>query len=255
MTKIITVCNQKGGVGKTTTAINISSFLAERHKRVLLIDLDGQANATTGVGIRLNESDFSTYDLLKQNTITAKQVIRKTAFNFDIIPSHINLSGIELEINSYLGREEILKRKIENVLGNYDYIVIDTAPSLSLLSVNALSITTDVIITVENNPLALDGLNKLYETIGNVKGIFNPAIKISGIIITMYQSRTKVGQSVIKRLMSDERTKYIVFKTYIRRNVKLVEAIDDGKPINFYNTKCQGFTDYQNLTNELIAKV
>lgn len=254
MTKIITVCNQKGGVGKTTSAINISSLLAGSGRKVLLIDLDGQANASSGVGIRLTGTELSAYDLIKHNHIKAADVIRQTPFNIDVIPSHINLSGVELEINSYYGRETILKRKLSDILSNYEYIIIDTAPSLSLLTVNALTLSSEVLITVENNPLALDGLNKLFETIDNIRNIFNPQIIVSGIIITMYESRTKLGQAVIDKLMNDARTKDIIFNTYIRRNVKLAEAIDNGKPINHYDTECNGFTDYQTLVNELIAK-
>lgn len=254
MTKIITVCNQKGGVGKTTTAINISSLLAESGRKVLLIDLDGQANASSGIGLRLNETELSSYDLIKHNHVSAKEVIRKTPFKVDVIPSHINLSGVELEINSYFGRETILKRKIAEVMNDYDYIIIDTAPSLSLLTINALSLSTEVLITVENNPLALDGLNKLFETINDVRSIFNPDIIVSGIAITMYDNKTKLGKSVIDKLNTDDRTKDIVFNTYIRRNIKLAEAIDGGKPINHYDKDCNGYFDYQSLVNELITK-
>lgn len=252
MTRIITIANQKGGVGKTTSAVNISSFLAEAGNRVLLIDLDGQANTTSGLGYRLNENEFSAYDLMINKILSVKDVIRKTPFKVDLIPSHINLSGVELELINRLGRESVLKKKIEPVISNYDFIIIDTPPSLSLMSVNSLVLSNEVFVTVESNPLALDGLNKLFDTIEAVRNELNPVVKVSGIIITMYDSRTKLGQAVIDRLRSEDRTKDIVFKTYIRRNVKLAEAIDSGKPVNYFDKDCNGFQDYKALTDEII---
>jgi len=253
MTKIISIANQKGGVSKTTTAINISSFLAEAGKRVLLVDLDSQANASAGTGLRLSENDKSIYDLLTNKSIQVKDVLRKTDFlNLDIIPSHINLSGIDLELVNRMGRESVLKKKLEYINRDYDYIILDTPPALSLITVNAFVYSTDVFITVESNPLALDGLTKLYETIDAVNNELNPGIKVSGIIVTLYDSRTNLGQTVLQRLKAGDRTKDIIFNTYIRRNVKLAEAIEQGKPINYYDKSSHGYADYYSLSLEIL---
>lgn len=255
MTKIISIANQKGGVGKTTTAINISSFIAEFKKKVLLIDLDGQSNTSAGVGYHLTENEYSTYNLMTNNILTARDIIRKTVFKFDLIPSHVNLSGIDLELINRLGRESVLKKKIEPITKDYDFIIIDTPPSLSLLTVNSLVSSTDVFIAVESNPLALDGLSKLYETIEAIKSELNPLIKVTGVIVTMYDCRTKLGQTVINKLRADRGTKNVLFKTFIRRNIKLAEAIDSGKPINFYNKSCNGYEDYKKLSGEIIKSI
>jgi chromosome partitioning protein len=254
MTNIITIANQKGGVGKTTTAINVASFLATAGKRVLLVDLDGQANASSGLGFRLDENEYSTYSLLSIKGLTVQDVIRKTDFNIDIIPSQINLSAIEFELMNRIGRESVLKTKLKPIISNYDFIIIDTPPSLSMLTINSLVASTGVYITVESNPLALDGLNKLFDTINLIREDLNSDISIGGIIITMFDSRTKLGQSVVDKLKTDDKTKDIVFNTVIRRNVKLAEAIDSGKPINFYDKDCNGYADYKALTDEILMK-
>ena len=255
MAKIICVANQKGGVGKSTTAVNLASFLGSSGKRILLVDADSQANASSGLGVRLNEEDFSIYDLITNKALSPRNVIRATPYKVDLIPSHINLSGAELELINRLGRETVLKKALAPVLNDYDIIIIDTPPALSLISINCLVTSTDVLIAVESNPLALDGLQRLFETIEQVRTELNPDLKVNGIIITMYDARTKLGQAVIDRLKADARTKELLFTSCIRRNVKLAEAMDAGKPINFFDPSCNGFEDYQQLTNELLTKL
>ena len=255
MAKIICVANQKGGVGKSTTAVNLASFLGASGKRVLLVDADSQANASSGLGVSLNEDEFSMYDLITNKALTPRNVIRKTAFNIDLIPSHINLSGAELELINRLGRETVLKKALAPVINDYDIIIIDTPPALSLISINCLVTSTDVIITVESNPLALAGLQRLFDTIEQVRAELNPDLKVSGIIITMFNAQTKLAQSVLEKLNADSKTKDLVFSQYIRRNIKLAEAMDAGKPINFFDTACNGFEDYQQLANEFLIKL
>lgn len=252
MGQIITIANQKGGVGKTTTAVNIASFIAESGMKVLLIDLDAQANASSGLGFRLEEEDSSTYALLNIKQVTVRDVVRKTDFNFDLIPSHVNLSAVEFDLINKIGRETVLKKKLDAVMNDYDFIIIDTPPSLSLLTINSLVASSGVLITMESNPLSLDGLNKLLETINLIQEEMNADIKVQGIIITRYDSKTKLGKEVVSKLKEDDRTKDLVFDTFIRNNVKLAEAIKEGVPINYYDKTCNGYEDYKSLTEEIL---
>lgn len=252
MGQIITIANQKGGVGKTTTAVNVASFLAEAGMKVLLIDLDAQANASTGLGFRLTDNQDSIYSLLKMNHITVGDVVRKTKFNVDLIPSHIDLSVVEVDLLNRIGRETVLQKKLDVVVNDYDFILIDTPPSLSLLTINSLTASDGVIITMESNPLSVDGLEKLLETIELIKDNTNSKVEVKGIVITRYDSKTKLGREVIDKLKSNDRTKDLVFNTLIRNNIKLAEAIKEGLPINHYDKSCNGYEDYKSLTAEII---
>jgi len=252
MGKIIAIANQKGGVGKTTTSINLAASLGVLEKKVLLIDADPQANATSGLGINVEEVEIGTYQLL-EHTNTAKQAILKTDTpNLDIIPSHIDLVAIEIELVDKESREYMLKKALEEVKDDYDFILIDCAPSLGLLTLNALTAADAVIIPIQCEYFALEGLGKLLNTIKSVQKIHNPELDIEGLLLTMYDSRLRLSNQVVEEVQKHFND--MVFKTIIQRNVRLSEAPSYGESIINYDAASKGATNYLSLAKEVITK-
>lgn len=252
MGKIIAIANQKGGVGKTTTSVNLAASLGVLEKKVLLIDADPQANATSGLGIDVESVEVGSYQLL-EHSIQAKEAIVKTdSPNLDLIPAHIDLVAIEIELVDMENRESMLKEAVKDIKDDYDYILIDCAPSLGLLTLNALTAADSVLIPIQCEYFALEGLGKLLNTIKSVQKIHNPELDIEGLLLTMYDSRLRLSNQVV-----DEVKKHfseMVFKTIIQRNVRLSEAPSYGESIITYDAGSKGANNYLSLAEELISK-
>ena len=249
---VISIVNQKGGVGKTTTAVNLGSFLAAKRKKVLIFDLDPQGNATSGYGFDKMELENTVYDLLVNEEDIENVIQHTNVKNVDMCPTNINLAGAEVELVSAISRETILKRAIEPVIDEYDYIIIDCPPSLGLLTINALSACEGVIVPIQGEYYALEGLTQLIDTINMIKKKLNPVVGILGVVITMFDSRTQLTKQVV-----EEVEKYFgdkVFKTHIPRNVRLAEAPSHGKTIGDYDPKSKGAIAYQQLAQEVIKR-
>ena len=252
MGKIIAIANQKGGVGKTTTTINLAASLGVLEKKVLLIDADPQANASSGLGIDVETVENGTYRLL-EHSITAKEAIVATSSpNVDIIPAHIDLVAIEIELVDKEEREYMLKKAIESLKESYDYILIDCAPSLGLLTLNALTASDSVIIPIQCEYFALEGLGKLLNTIKSIQKIHNPSLDIEGLLLTMYDSRLRLSNQVVEEVK--KHFDKMVFKTIIQRNVRLGEAPSYGESIISYDAGSKGANNYLSLAQELIEK-
>ena len=249
MGKIISIANQKGGVGKTTTAINLSTVLAKRNKKTLLIDTDPQGNATSGVGID-QEIKLSIYDVLIDETEIKEAIIKTQIKNLDVCPSNIDLAGAEVELVSMMSREQRLKEKLDIIKNEYDYIIIDCPPSLGLITLNAFTASDSVLIPVQCEYYALEGLGQLLNTVNLVKKHLNKNLEIEGALLTMFDSRTNLAKQVV-----DEVKKYFgdkVYKTVIPRNVKLSEAPSYGMPIILYDARSKGAKCYDKLGKEMI---
>ncbi|TFG97763.1 MAG: ParA family protein [Calditrichales bacterium] len=250
MGRIIAIANQKGGVGKTTTAINLSSCLAIAEKKVLLIDIDPQANASSGLGLRLDEDSQSVYELLLDD-IQVEEVIFETNVPFlDIVPSHIRLVGSEIELIIQINREHLLKSKLVKIKDDYEYIFIDCPPSLGLLTINALSAADTVLIPIQCEYYALEGLSQLLNTIHLVQKNINKNLTIEGVLLTMYDNRLNLSQQVSEEVR--EYFKEKVYETAIRRNVRLGEAPSFGKPIIMYDAVSIGAQNYISLAEEIM---
>jgi len=252
MGRIIGVANQKGGVGKTTTAINLAASLAVLEYKTLLVDADPQANSTTGVGFDLHNINISLYDCMVNNTPASDVVLKSDIPNLDLIPSHIDLVGAEIEMINYPNREMMLKTVMEPIKDNYDFIVIDCSPSLGLITVNALTAADSVIVPVQCEFFALEGLGKLLNTIKIVQNRLNPALQIEGILMTMYDGRLRLCNQVVSEVRRhfDE----MVFATIIHRNTRLSEAPSFGKPVVLYDAESKGSINYLNLAKEVLQK-
>ncbi|MBT8188258.1 MAG: ParA family protein [Croceitalea sp.] len=252
MGRTIAIANQKGGVGKTTTTVNLAASLGVLEKKVLLIDADPQANATSGLGIDVDKVERGTYQLL-EHTLTAKETIISTdSPNVDLIPSHIDLVAIEIELVDKDNREYMMKEALKGLNDDYDYILIDCAPSLGLLTLNALTAADSVMIPIQCEYFALEGLGKLLNTVKSVQKIHNPDLDIEGMLLTMYDSRLRLSNQVVEEVKKHFAD--MVFDTIIQRNVKLGEAPSYGESIIKYDASSKGAANYLNLANEILKK-
>ena len=252
MGKIIAIENHKGGVGKTTTSVNLAASLGVLEKKVLLIDADPQANATSGLGIDVEEVESGSYQVIEHTTKAKDAIVATTSPNVDIIPAHIDLVAIEIELVDKPSRESMLKSAIISLKEEYDYILIDCAPSLGLLTLNALTAADAVIIPIQCEYFALEGLGKLLNTIKSVQKIHNPELDIEGLLLTMYDSRLRLSNQVVEEVK--KHFTEMVFKTIIHRNVRLGEAPSYGESIISYDAGSTGANNYLSLAQELIEK-
>lgn len=251
MSKIIAVVNQKGGVGKTTTAVNVSTILAKKGKKVLLIDEDPQGNATSGLGIDKNV-DKSVYDVIINDLEMEECIVKSPIKNLDVCPSNINLAGAEVELVPMVSREMKLKDKVDKIEKNYHYIIIDCPPSLGLLTINAFTTANSLLIPIQCEYYALEGVGQLMNTVNLVKKQLNKDLYIEGVVLTMNDARTNLSNQVIREVKTYFKDN--VYKTIIPRNVKLSEAPSYGMPISVYAPRSKGARCYEKLTNEIIKK-
>ena len=251
MGKVISVANQKGGVGKTTTTINLSTFLAKKGKTVLLIDADPQGNASSGLGTD-REVEFSTYDILVGDTPMQDALVKSSVKNLYICPSNISLAGAEVELVSMMSREQRLKEKLDEIKESFDYILIDCPPSLGLITLNSFTASDSVLIPVQCEYYALEGLGQLLNTVNLVKKHLNKNLQIEGALLTMYDMRTNLSNQVVKEVKKYFGDK--VYKTVIPRNVRLSEAPSYGMPITEYDPRSKGAKSYDKFTKEFLKK-
>ncbi len=252
MGRIIAIANQKGGVGKTTTTINLGASLATEGKKVLIVDADPQANATSGYGINPEEMQASIYECLADDYPVDGTQVATCVKGLDLVGSRIDLAGAEIELISRKNRESVLRHVLQPVLDKYDYILIDCSPSLGLITVNALTAADSVIIPVQAEYFALEGITKLINTIRIIKPKLNPSLKIEGFLLTMYDARLRLANQIYEELKSHFGT--MVFETVIPRNIKLSEAPSHGLPALLYDPESRGATAYTSLAREIIAR-
>lgn len=249
MNRTIAIINQKGGSGKTTTTVNLGGYLASFNKKVLVLDLDPQANTTIHLGLKPHEIEKNIYDVMTDGA-SINSIIKKTEVeSLDICPANIDLSGVEIELAGIVGREMVLKDALDDTIKNYDYIIVDCPPSLSLLTINALTVAKEIIIPVQTEFFALEGMGKLINTVEIVKQRLNRDLKITGILPTMFDGRTNLSKEVIEKINEYFGNK--VYKTKIRKNIKLAEASSHGKPILLYDPKSSGAEDYEAFSKEV----
>lgn len=252
MGRIIAIANQKGGVGKTTTAINLSSCLAEKGKKVLAVDMDPQGNMTSGLGVDKNSIENTIYDLIIGESSIEEVLKENIMENLDIIPANIDLSAAEIELIDVEQKEYIVRNIIEEIKEKYDYIIIDCPPSLSMLTINAMTTATSVLVPIQCEYYALEGLSQLIHTVDLVKSRLNPELEIEGVVFTMYDARTNLSLQVVENVKDNLQQN--IYKTIIPRNIRLAEAPSYGIPINQYDPKSAGSESYMRLAEEVIAR-
>lgn len=253
MGRVIAIANQKGGVGKTTTATSLASCLAEKNRKVLLIDMDPQGNATSGVGVEKNEQELTVYELLIGECEVTECVMEDVLENLSVIPSNVNLSGAEIDLIGVEKREYVLKKQIDKIRDNYDFVIIDCPPSLNILTINAMTTADSVLVPIQCEYYALEGLSQLIYTIDLVKQRLNPGLYIEGVVFTMYDARTNLSLEVVENVKNN--LKQNIYKTIIPRNVRLAEAPSYGTPINLYDSRSAGAESYRLLADEVIANM
>ena len=250
MSRIIAVANQKGGVGKTTTAINLSACLAEKNKKVLTLDMDPQGNTTSGLGVDKNQAENTVYELILDESELSECIYPSVMENLSVIPSNINLSGAEIELIGFENKEYLLKSKLDMIRSDYDYIIIDCPPSLNLLTINAMAAADSVIVPIQCEYYALEGLSQLIHTIDLIKERLNPKLEIEGVVFTMYDARTNLSLQVVENVKKNLDKN--IYKTIIPRNVRLAEAPSYGMPITEYDPKCKGAEAYMDFAEEFL---
>ncbi len=252
MGRIIAIANQKGGVGKTTTAINLSACLAEAGKKVLTIDVDPQGNTTSGLGIDKNSAENTIYELILGETEIEDAIIPTEYENLSVIAANVNLAAAEIELIGVQEKEYILKRAVEKVKKNYDFVIIDCPPSLNMLTINAMTTADTVLVPIQCEYYALEGLSQLLHTVNLVKQRLNPNLEMEGVVFTMYDARTNLSLQVVENVKSN--LKQTIYKTIIPRNIRLAEAPSHGMPINVYDSKSTGAESYRLLAEEVIHR-
>ena len=252
MSKVIAVVNQKGGVGKSTTAINLSACLAEKEKKVLVVDMDPQGNTTSGFGVDKDDLETTLYNILVEESETEGVILRNILPNMDLIPSNADLAGAEIELVGVDGREYLLKAYIDKIKNQYDYILLDCPPSLSLLTINAMTAADSVLVPIQCEYYALEGLSQLIHTIDLVKERLNSNISIEGVVFTMYDARTNLSMQVVENVKNNLQQN--IYHTVIPRNVRLAEAPSYGQPITEYEPKSAGAESYRRLAEEIINR-
>lgn len=252
MGRIIAIANQKGGVGKTTTAINLSACLAEKGKKVLAIDMDPQGNMTSGLGVDKDSVEKTVYDLIIGEAQIEEIICKEVLENLDVLPTNIDLSAAEIELIGIENKEYIIKNEVEKVKENYDFIIIDCPPSLSMLTINAMTTADSVLVPIQCEYYALEGLSQLIHTIELVKERLNSSLEIEGVVFTMYDARTNLSLQVVENVKDNLNQN--IYKTIIPRNIRLAEAPSYGMPINQYDPKSSGAESYRLLADEVIEK-
>jgi chromosome partitioning protein len=254
-TRVIAIANEKGGVGKTVTAINLGAALAQDEQSVLLVDMDPQANTTKGLGIQLDADMLSAYDIIMADESEfANQVVIETDYRgLSLIPAHSDLAGAEVELVDQVGRENRLKEKLDILDGDYDFIILDTPPSLSLLTVNVFAYAREVIVPCQTHPYAFDALAELFDTIDTIRDEINAELRVLGIVPTMYDKRTRVSQRTLEKLKKDERYRGLLFASLINVNTTIADSADVGMPVVQYRPRSSGAKDYTSFARELLT--
>lgn len=252
MGRIIAIANQKGGVGKTTTAINLSACLVEEGKKVLTIDMDPQGNTTSGLGVEKDELKYTVYELMLDECTIRESMVQTEIENLFLLPSNVNLSGAEIELLGIDDREYVLKNAVDYIKEDFDFIIIDCPPSLSMLTVNAMTTADTILVPIQCEYYALEGLSQLIYTINLVQKRLNPGLQMEGVVFTMYDARTNLSLQVVENVKSNLTTN--IYKTIIPRNIRLAEAPSHGLPINLYDAKSTGAESYRLLAKEVIER-
>ena len=250
--RIIAIANQKGGVGKTTTAINLSACLAEAGQKVLVIDIDPQGNTTSGFGLSKTDIEKTVYEVLLRECNIKEAIVEDAVENLDILPSNVNLAGAEIDLIDVENREYTLKESISEIRDRYDYIILDCPPSLSMLTVNAMTAADTVLVPIQCEYYALEGLTQLIHTINLVRRKLNPELELEGVVFTMYDSRTNLSLQVVENVKDNLKQK--IYNTMIPRNIRLAEAPSHGLPINLYDSKSTGAESYRLLAEEVMGR-